>query len=188
MRAHARTCVCVCVCACVARICQLKGNVADLNPMNEFNLSGRRQPQTLYMTTPRNIMAGLWRAKRDETGRVGGSCTYAVRSSQSRATMFTFRGGRVKGEAKIRWLKRYKKKYIKKQTVSTACPICLLSSSFHGALRPQKTYCLLGTGGKNGIGNESPGPPPCSHSSWALKRCLSALSIFIQKGITLLRI
>ena len=38
---------------------------------------------------------------------------------------------------------------------------------FHGALRPQKTYGLLGTG-ENGTGNENPGLPPCSHSSWPL--------------------
>ena len=35
---------------------------------------------------------------------------------------------------------------------------------FHGALRPQKPYGIMGRG-KNEIGNESPGPPPCSHSS-----------------------
>ena len=34
----------------------------------------------------------------------------------------------------------------------------LLSSFFHGALRPQKPYGLLGMG-KSGIENESPGPP-----------------------------
>ena len=35
---------------------------------------------------------------------------------------------------------------------------------FHCALHPQKLYGLLGKG-RIGIGNESPGPPPCSHGS-----------------------
>ena len=40
-------------------------------------------------------------------------------------------------------------------------------SFFHGALHPQKPYGLLGMGGGggDGIGNESPGLPPCSHGS-----------------------
>ena len=40
----------------------------------------------------------------------------------------------------------------------------------HGDLWPQKPYGLLGQGRvKNGIGNESPGLPPCSHSYWAVR-------------------
>ena len=36
---------------------------------------------------------------------------------------------------------------------------------FNDALRPQKSYGLLGTGKGVRIRNESPGPPPCSHGS-----------------------
>ena len=43
---------------------------------------------------------------------------------------------------------------------------------FHGALRPQKPYGLLGTGGKGmrHIGNESPGPPQLLSSEVGYKR------------------
>ena len=41
-----------------------------------------------------------------------------------------------------------------------------------------KPYGLLGTGGKNRTGSESPDPPPCSHSSWALllSRCFMSMT------------
>ena len=50
-------------------------------------------------------------------------------------------------------------------------------SFFHGALHFASTETIRftrdsggwGGGGRKGIGNESPGPPPCSHGSWALK-------------------
>ena len=48
---------------------------------------------------------------------------------------------------------------------------------FHGALHLQKPYGLLGMGGENGTGHASPGPPPCSHSSWPLTAFSSSLPI-----------
>ena len=48
---------------------------------------------------------------------------------------------------------------------------------FHGALRLQKPYGLLGMGGENGIWHASPGPPPSSHSSWPLTAFSSSLPV-----------
>ena len=46
----------------------------------------------------------------------------------------------------------------------------LMRFKFSVALRPQRSYGLLGTG--------SPGwPPPLSHSSWALEHCASSSSM-----------
>ena len=53
---------------------------------------------------------------------------------------------------------------------------------FHGALQPQKPMAYLGRG-KNGIGNESPGPPSCSHSSWPLAHLPYCVHVGVYVGM-----
>ena len=47
---------------------------------------------------------------------------------------------------------------------------CVLSASFTVIYVHGNSMAYQGWG-KNWIGNESPGPPPCLHSSWALNTC-----------------
>ena len=67
--------------------------------------------------------------------------------------------------------KRRRKKKRKKREKSSFTPLVNTDrplpavrpcGRFSDDLRPQKLYGLLGTGRRGG-GDESPGPPPCSH-------------------------
>ena len=51
---------------------------------------------------------------------------------------------------------------------------------FHGALRPQKPVWFIRDRRKNGAGNESPGPPPSSHISWALRFWMSNYILLLR--------
>ena len=54
--------------------------------------------------------------------------------------------------------------------------ICL-SLYLSWCITSRETIWLIRDGGKNGIENECPGPPPCSHSSWALSVYVDAADL-----------
>ena len=57
----------------------------------------------------------------------------------------------------------------------THCFLLLLLLSW--CFTSTKTIWFIRDGGKNGIGNESPDPPPCLHSSWAHELCKSLFEL-----------